>query len=475
MTRNLLYILTCALSFALFSCKKKLYTKTDAQLVFSNDSIVFDTVFSSLGSITKQLLIHNPYNKKINISNIRLANASGNQYKLNIDGSPVNAATDIELNAKDSLYIFVQVTIDPKNVNNPFLVKDSIVFETNGNIQDVDLVAYGQDAYYYYCNTKLRGIPKLNIIGQNTTLTNDKPHVIIGGYLAVDSAFTLTINAGTKLYFAQNAGLWLSPFATLKVNGTKAMPVVFQGIRTDAYYKDQPGQWDRIWLNETYSNQTHDINYAIIKNGFIGIQAEPLQALTGSKININNTIVNNCAGWGVLNKTSNVNISNSVIANCSKNAIACINGGNYNVIYTTVANYFTNKKPRKDAAILLDNSGFDLDAYFANCIIDGDISEELTTAKNDAAQAHNFMFENCMLKTYANISNVTNYINAFKGDALFKEKKAEKLNLKLEKNSAAITKASATLSKTSTVLPTLDIDDAVRSNPSAVGAYEFVP
>jgi hypothetical protein len=462
---------------ALYSCKKnKLYTSNDAQLSFSNDSIQFDTVFSTLGSVTKQLLVYNKYNKKIKISNIHLANASGKQFKLNIDGSPVSTATDVVLNAKDSLYIFVQVTIDPKNVNNPFLVKDSIVFETNGNIQDIDLVAYGQDAHYYYCNTKLRGVPRLNIIGQNTTFTNDKPHVIIGGYLAVDSAFTLTIQAGTKLHFGPNAGLWVSPFAALKVQGTKAQPVVFQGIRTDEYYKDQAGQWDRIWLNETYSNINHEIDYAIIKNGFVGLQIEPLQAFTGNKTIINNTIINNCAGWGMLNKTSNVNATNTVVANCAKNAVACINGGNYNFVYCTVANYFTeSNKPRKEVALLIDNSGFALDAYFANCIIDGDISNELTVAKNDATQAHNFVFENCMLKTTATIANSANYINAFTGTANFKETKAAKLNLKLSANSSATGKASSTLSKTTITLPLLDIDEVTRANPASVGAYEYQP
>ncbi len=472
--RHLFYFIL--LSTVFLSCRKeKLYTSTDAKLTFSTDTVQFDTVFTTLGSATKQLLVYNPYNKKIKISNIHLANASGTQFKLNIDGSPVSTATDVVLNGKDSLYIFVQVTIDPKNVNNPFLVQDSIVFETNGNTQAIKLVAYGQDAHYYYCTTKFRGIPNLNIIGQNTTLTNDKPHVIIGGYLAVDSAFTLTIQAGTKLHFGPNAGLWVSPFAALKVQGTNAQPVVFQGIRTDEYYKDLAGQWDRIWINETYSNVNHEINYAVIKNGFIGLQIEPLQTLTGNKTIITNTIINNCGGWGMLNKTSTIDVTNTIVANCAKNGVACINGGTYNFVQCTMANFAPTNKPRKDATLLLDNSGFALDAYFANCIIDGDIADELTVAKNDGAQTHNFVFENCLLKTTKTITNSANYINAFTGDAKFKEKSVAKLNLKLNVSSAAIGKASTTLSKIAIVVPTLDIDENMRVNPSAVGAYEYQP
>ena len=60
-------------------------------------------------------------------------------------------------------------------------------------------------------------------------------------------------------------------FGTIKINGTLGNEVTFQGDRLDSWYKDIPGQWDRIWLMPGSIN--NEINYAIIKNGNILISS----------------------------------------------------------------------------------------------------------------------------------------------------------------------------------------------------------
>ena len=75
---------------------------------------------------------------------------------------------DLTLNSYDSIYIFIEVTIDPNGTNLPLIVEDEIQLETNGNIKKVVLNAWGQDAYFHV-NEIVQGL-----------WTNDKPHVIYG-------------------------------------------------------------------------------------------------------------------------------------------------------------------------------------------------------------------------------------------------------------------------------------------------------
>src|SRR5688572_5706059 len=143
------FITLFSLVVAVSSCKKDdLLTESSAKLEFSDDTIMFDTVFTSMGSTTKQLKIFNRNSQPIRISSIRLAGGSTSTYRLNVDGLTGKSFSDVEIPAKDSLFIFIEVTINPQDASTPFIVQDSIIFETNGNIQDVDLVAFGQYAIY---------------------------------------------------------------------------------------------------------------------------------------------------------------------------------------------------------------------------------------------------------------------------------------------------------------------------------------
>lgn len=185
------FIFSFLFVLAVSSCKKDdLLTDSSAKLEFSADTIIFDTIFSSLGSTTKQLKIYNRNSRPINVSSIRLATGNSSPYRLNVDGIPGKSFSNVEVAGKDSLFIFVEVTIDPNSSLTPYLVMDSIVFETNGNIQDVDLVAFGQNARFIIADKAIQTgnsfIPyALLDTGLNTTITWDNvlPYVIYGDML----------------------------------------------------------------------------------------------------------------------------------------------------------------------------------------------------------------------------------------------------------------------------------------------------
>ena len=176
-----------------------------------------------------------------------------------------------EIYSKDSIFVFVRVTINPNDHNNPFFVEDKIIFETNNNKQEVSLTAYGQNAIYIVADQQITGFPKFKIIAdslQETHWTSEKPYVIYG-YALINSYGTLVIEPGTKVHFHNGGGLWAYSESQLRVEGTPDNPVIFQGDRLEDFYHDEPGQWDRIWLMEAREGYGHSISNAIIKNGFI--------------------------------------------------------------------------------------------------------------------------------------------------------------------------------------------------------------
>ena len=401
------------LPFALFvlilasiSCKKEdLLTDSSAKLEFSDDTVLFDTVFASVGSTTHQLKIYNRNERPLKISSITLAGGPSSTYRLNLDGTPGKNFYNVEIPGKDSLYIFVEVTVNPADQSTPYILQDSILFVTNGNLQDVDLVAFGQKAHFIIADQVLGvsgGYLKYALLDTNAnaiiTWTKDTPYVVWGGYAVVDETQKLIIEAGTKIYFANNCGLWIYQGASLEVNGTQADPVLFQGVRREPYYQDIPGQWDRIWINEGSANNV--INYAEIRNSFIGIQAESLLDTIGpKKLQVNNTIIYNASGFGMFTRYYNVQVRNTVITRCGQYAVALTRGGGYEFTHCTIANYWNNSQ-RSTPSVYMNDYGVDegenivefplYQADFNNCIIWGNNEEELEIDYEFNSSSHHF-------------------------------------------------------------------------------------
>ena len=348
--RSSLFILLFLL--VIFSCRRdeEFITDGSATINLSTDSISFDTVFTTVGSITENFRVYNPHKERIKISSIRLNGGSNSNFRINVDGQAGNYFENVEIASKDSLFVFLEVTVDPNNQQNPFVIEDYIEFVTNGNVQRISLIAWGQNAIYYTPTTFNQNLPDFtcltgpcgdDIPPVNVTWTDSLP-IVIYGYVAVDTLDELTIEAGTKVYFHNSGGLWVYRGGKLTVNGTKENPVLFRGDRLEAQYDDIPGQWDRIWINEGANNV---INHAIIQNAFIGIQAEALfldgQPNTLGSLTIENTIIDNCSGYGMLSSFFNVVGENLVITDCGQYNVALQSLGNWRFDHCTFANYFS--------------------------------------------------------------------------------------------------------------------------------------
>lgn len=425
------WVLGLILITVLFSnCRKEeqLYDKSDAVLQFSEEIVTFDTVFSTITTATRQLKVYNPYSKAVNISSISLAGGSQSAYSINVDGQAGIQFSDVKIKSKDSLFIFIQVNINPSNQNNPFLITDSIVFSTNGNIQDIDLVAFGQDANFIVADTYRDGLPPYKIVsnvGESVVWDNSKPYVIYG-YAVIDSAASLQIQAGAKIYLHKNSGIWVYQGGNIQVNGTKDQTVLFRGDRPEEWYNDASGQWDRIWINE--GSQDNVIQHAVIRNAFIGIQAETLENPMGNKLILENTEIINASGIGLFSRNYSIDATNNVIANCGQYCVALTYGGTYNFIHNTIANYWS-EGVRQTPAFYFNNYivsnnttvANNLNLTFANSIVFGNnINEfEMDTIPQSNVQ---YLFDHNILKTDYNYSNNGAFVNCKKNsNPLFKD------------------------------------------------------
>lgn len=470
------YFFLLLLSVAIFAGCKKNSTDfdTSSSLYFSTDTITFDTVFTTIGSSTEYFMIYNQSNKPVNISKIYLAGGAGSNFRINIDGLTGSYLQDLEIEPNDSLFAFVEVTVDPNGLNTPLLITDSLIFETNGHVQDIDLVAYGQDAYFIIADHHVNGLPPYKIVageGVDTTWDNAKP-IVVYGYAIIDSTATLRITKGTNIYFHSNSGLWSYIGGNLIVTGTKDEPVIFQGDRLEAVYQNIPGQWDRIWINE--SSKIHKIDYAIIRNGFIGIQSE---ILGGSGLNcqiqIQNTKIENMSGAGILSRTSIIDGYNLLISNCQQYAAALTMGGLYQFIHSTFANYWSGSV-RQTPAVYLNNYFMDgknvvypfalVQADFVNCIIYGNLENEFLPDSVQGA-AFEFHIRNSFIKTNINTQSTSRFSSVFKNtDPLF---------IDYYNNDYHLDAASSAFSKGKPTSVLFDLDgearDALTPTP---GAYE---
>ncbi|WP_375435263.1 hypothetical protein [uncultured Hymenobacter sp.] len=356
-------------------------TDNSAKLEFSADTVLFDTVFAQVGTVTKRLWVYNRNARAVKVSEIRLADTNPGTYSLLINGDETRIANDLEIRGKDSLLVLVKAMLGPSATENkPFLVDDRLLFSTNGNEQDVKLVAYGQNAYFHG--------PEEHI-SRNTTWPKNRPHVIYG-VVVVDAGVTLRIQPGTRIY--SHAGSVLFVRGTLRINENTnpsaeltptdtATFVRFQGDRLESFYADIPGQWVGIQF-DSCSSRNNLVRFTEIKNASFGLLI--FNRLNGPhpRVTVENTILRNISGEarsfgggsggqsfegaGVFGISGDFDLRNCLFTNCGEYAVRGI-GGTYNLNYCTIANY-TPIFRRESASLWFTNELADRRAAVPNAV-----------------------------------------------------------------------------------------------------------
>jgi hypothetical protein len=386
--------------FTIQSCKKEYFINDASDFVLSTDSIKFDTVFTSAGSVTKLFVIKNPRNTTLRISNIQLMGGNASIFKMNVDGSPGTKFANLEIEGNDSLYVFISANVNPNADKLPFIIRDSIQISANGKNVFQQLEAWGQNARYI----------KSQYIVNDTTWDKELPYVILGGVL-VDTFATLRIEPGTRIYLNANAPMIID--GSLIAKGNKKDSIVFQGNRLDEPYRNYPGSWPGIIFRESSKNNV--IEYGIIKNAYQGIIADQHKDAE-PKVTINNTIIDNIYDIGVLGINSNIIVNNCLISNCGTN-VALIYGGKYSFTHCTLAtianDFIAHKTPVLSTAnfVKQNNQIFSapLNANFTNCIIwgsEGIVDDEIVLEKQGAGDV-NMVFDHVLFRAKKDPQNST--------------------------------------------------------------------
>jgi len=504
---------------AMSSCRTDFdFTESTGELRFSRDTVYLDTVFTNIGSSTYTLKVYNKTNKNISIPSIGFARGAASKYRMTVDGMVENDTklfSNVELLAKDSMYIFIETTASIADANpTDFLYTDQIIFGNGTQAQKVELVTLIQDAYFIY-PSKTNGISETIDFGFNEEgnvtqvrgrnlqdnhpdngneyiWNNSKPYVVYG-YAGVPEGKTLTVNAGARIHFHADSGIIVQEGGTLTIAGQPSTTenlenqVIFEGDRLEPGFAETPGQWGAIYLRGNSLN--HSINYLTLKNATIGIY---VQNNAGTPLSIKNTQIYNASVVGILGVFAKIDGFNVVVNSRTRGlgALACRLGGTYNFTHCTFNNQSSSST---QFAVIIDNflldendvpTAFDLTAAnFTNCIIFGSNSRQLLLAKNDS-KTFNYKFSNCLLKfnntdpNFANnplydFENTSLYANCIIARNSF-DFRADFLNPsenKLQIGADSAAKGTADYNFSS---GTMDINGFARSNPSDIGAYNFI-
>ncbi|MBK8600009.1 MAG: hypothetical protein IPN80_05125 [Flavobacterium sp.] len=522
--RNIICLLLVGFMISLSSCRKDFETvPSSGNLGFSKDTVYLDTVFSNIGSSTYTLKVYNRSNEDIKIPKIRLGK-TGSKYRMMIDGmtgedEDNNGVGDgrifnnVELLAKDSMYVFIETTANIADANpTDFLYTDDIVFDSSNGPQKVNLVTLIRDAYFLFPKRDVDGIKENLLLGTDDNgeevringfeldendpvngneyiFNNTKPYVVYG-YAGVPSGKTLTINPGAKVYFHAESGIVVQPGATLKINGAvspdptnpQQNEVTFEGDRLEPLFEDVPGQWGTIWLREGSIN--NEINHLTLKNATVGLLVE------NCVLKLQNSQIYNSANYGVLARKASMNECENLVINLAGQAsLACTIGGSYQFKHCTFNNNWVSSN---QVAVLMSNyeeqpdgtniTGALTQANFYNCIIYSSNNIGLFLDKiNDDAIPFLFDVKYCLIKFRdSGTSLASNPLYGFirtptaeNGNIKNKDPKFFDVNfnkLNIDDTSAAFTKGSENY------LVTLDILGQQRtSNPPDMGAYQSAP
>ncbi len=450
MKMYLIALIGIALSLLFFACDddEAFLTGGSFNLEFSTDTLRFDTVFTTLGSATLSFKVYNRNDQPVLIDEVRLGGNPNGKFRMNVNGFPGDEVEQVEIWPNDSIYVFVEVTINPDEdlSISPFVIEDQVVFRTGEKTSAVRLEAWGQNANYFPSRFN-RGVPTLlTCNGQTITWDDPKPYVIYGQIL-IDSC-ALEVAAGTRIYvhggIAQNelfgtfndGILYTLQNGRIELNGTPDAPIIVQGDRLEEAFAEEPGQWQGIIIGK--GSRGNQMSYTTVKNSIFGVYVDSL-----GELNAQNSRFYNTNNSGIIGFHSTINMENCLVYNNFGNSVQLIQGGDYNFDYCTVASYGVDA-----SAIALSNffcydspltcevrRDYRMRARFRNSIFFGSSRDELRFSDisgGDAPFLFDVRFENCIVKVdqlltqqdglYAGFlesGDCSNCINASRDDALF--------------------------------------------------------
>jgi hypothetical protein len=242
--------------------------------------------------------------------------------------------------------------------------------------------------------------------------------------LQIDTGATLTIPAGSKVYFHNEAPLLVD--GTLQVTGTDSGRVLFTGDRLDAPYNSFPGSWPGIYFRSASTNDL--LQYAVIENADEAIVVTAPPSGTTPKVALQQCIVDNSYDAGIAGVGGSIQAVNCLITNCGQN-IVLGGGGYYDFSQCTAASFSNSYITHIEPVLAVSDEIVDgttvvtgaVLANFVNCIFwgnYGNVPDEVVVSQQ-TANSFAVGFSNCLWKIQNAPSNVTTANMIVNQDPLF--------------------------------------------------------
>ncbi len=458
-TLSYLSLLTTLLAIFTCSCIEDGFTSSPSdQPDFSVDTLRLGTVFTGEGTATNRFVVRNRHSKGLSISSISLSGEAADCFRLNVDGMSGRSFSDVEIRAKDSIYIFVEATFPVHGMIEEQLREATLDFVTNGVQRSVVLTASGLD---------VTNISTL-IIDSDESWSSAIPYRVLDS-IVVEEGATLSLEEGVRVMLHDGASMRVH--GNLKAKGTPDNPVIISGDRTgnvvgQISFDLMSRQWDGIYLTPGASA---NLDGVIIKNSCNGVVAED------ADIYLRNSVLRNSGTTDLLMVGGKVTAVGCEFSEAGEHLVL-LAGGTHTFNHCTFANNYLFASMRGAAVMLRhlspDKAEPDLtdtpytDADFSNCIIYG-LGGEVSPGNLTGAAV---TLRRCLLGSKG--SDDDNFINClWESDPLYRTVRADYIfDYRLLPDSPAIQGADRSLTRDDA---TVDRYGVTRS--AELGAYAFDP
>lgn len=444
--KYLIYALLFGLALSACKLEEEFLTGGEFDLEFSLDTLRFDTVFTELGSATQFFKVYNRGKTPVLIDAVQLVDGTGSKFRMNVNGIAGDRVEQVEIWANDSVYVFLEVTIDPDaplSVS-PFVVEGEVRFETGDKQRSVKLEAWGQNANYFPSRFN-RGVPTLLSCNNQTIVWDDPKPYVIYGQILIDSCL-LEVAAGTQIYVhggvAQNelfgvfndGIIFTLQNGRIAFKGTEEAPITVQGDRLEEAFQEESGQWQGIIIGK--GSRGNSMEYTTVKNAIFGVYVDSLGQFTARNSRFHNTVSSGLIGF-----RSSIKLENCLVYNNGSNSVQLVQGGDYEFDYCTVASYGVNASAigmsnffcYDSPLICADLRVHRLNARFRNCIFFGSSRDELQlsdVSRGEDPGLFSVRMEHCIVKLdqlldselysdFLDSDACVNCINGNRSDALF--------------------------------------------------------
>lgn len=456
MRKFLILIYASILGFMVSCIEDGIDTSPSAQPAFSCDTLDIGPVFTDELTVTSRMTVYNRNAKGISISRIAVSGANASLFRINVDGMSGKDFSDVEIRAKDSIFVFVEAQLPPNDADLPVKVEASLDFTTNGVTQSVVVAAQGQDI------VRLHGVE----IVEDTHFTAGKPYRVADS-LVVREGATLTLDAGTRLLFRDKARLVV--YGTLISDGTPQAPVILTGDRTGdvlpgVSFEIMSRQWGGVELKAP--SQRNALRHTVISNTSYGMVVKGGVPGGDAKLRLINCRMRNSGEYTLWADMASVEAYGCEFAEASAGLVK-LSGGKHRFDQCTLSNHYLFSAISEAAWNIVDDaeSGVETTLLATNCITWG-LGQELLPKDISGRPV---TFNRCLFKSAG--TDDENFVNClWDADPLFYTVRNEYLfDYRLQPESPAIGVADPSLSE-----HPLAVDFYGASRAADLGAYAFV-